>query len=257
MAGGPPANPAALAPLAFLGAAPDVSVGPKQANQEQCTPEDDDRNALVHDPNGDLFTCRRFPDGMKLGIVKVKLDREVNAYVVADSTTKEAIVIDPGLPVDKLVDQLKGFKVRYIVATHCHPGHVAGKDDLKELTGGLTALHSADAKQFLRSADRYLLDGDELEFGEFKLSVIHTPGHTPGSVCYVVANHAFVGDTILAGGIGKQTPETDLRRQMMSIGTKLLRLPPATALYPGHGPATSLERELAQNPIFRGAGARA
>src|ERR1700681_217865 len=192
---------------------------------------------------------------MKLGIVKVKLDREVNAYVVADSTTKEAIVIDPGLPVDRLVDPLKGLKVRYIVATHCHPGHVAGKDDLKNLVGGETALHSADAKQFLRSADRYLVDGDELEFGEFKLGVMHTPGHTPGSVCFVVANHAFVGDTLLAGGIGKQTPETDLRRQMMSIGTKLLRLPLPTALYPGHGPASSLERELAQNPVFRGVGA--
>ena len=190
---------------------------------------------------------------MKLGIVKVKLDREVNAYVVACSSTKEAIVIDPGLPSEKLVDQVKGLKVRYIVATHCHPGHVAGKDELKDITGGQTALHSADAKQFLRSADMYLMDGDELQFGEFKLSVLHTPGHTPGSVCFVVANHAFVGDTILAGGIGKQTPETDLRRQMMSIGTKLMRLPLATALYPGHGPATSLERELAQNPIFRGA----
>jgi len=130
---------------------------------------------------------------------------------------------------------------------------VAGKDALKEITGGETGLHSADAKQFLRSADRYLLDGDELEFGEFKLGVLHTPGHTPGSVCFLVANHAFVGDTLLAGGIGKQTPETDLRRQMMSIGTKLMRLPLTTALYPGHGPATSLERELAQNPIFRGA----
>ncbi|MDQ6721388.1 MAG: MBL fold metallo-hydrolase [Candidatus Dormibacteraeota bacterium] len=194
---------------------------------------------------------------MKLGIIKVKLDREVNGYVVACSSTKEAIVIDPGLPADKVADQVKGLKVRFIVATHCHPGHVAGKDELKELIGAQTALHSLDAKQFLRSADRYLLDGDELEFGEFKLSVLHTPGHTPGSVCFVVANHAFVGDTILAGGIGKQTPETDLRRQMMSIGTKLLRLPLTTALYPGHGPATSLERELAQNPIFRGVGARA
>ena len=189
----------------------------------------------------------------KLSIVKVKLDREVNGYVVSDSSTKEAIVVDPGLPVEKIAEQLKGLKVRYIVATHCHPGHVAGKDELKELTGGETALHSADAKQFLRSADRYLIDGDELEFGEFKFTVLHTPGHTPGSVCFVTANHAFVGDTILAGGIGKQTPETDLRRQMMSIGTKLLRLPLTTALYPGHGPATSLERELAQNPIFRGA----
>jgi hydroxyacylglutathione hydrolase len=190
---------------------------------------------------------------MKLGIVKVKLDREVNSYVVACSATKEAVVIDPGLPYEKIADQLNGLTVKFILATHCHPGHVGGKDELKELTGGQTALHSADAKQFLRSADRYLVDGDELEFGEFKLSVIHTPGHTPGSLCFVVANHAFVGDTILAGGIGKQTPETDLRRQMMSIGTKLLRLPLQTALYPGHGPATSLERELAQNPIFRGA----
>lgn len=193
----------------------------------------------------------------KLGIVKVKLEREVNAYIVSCATTKEAVVIDPGLPADKVAEQLRGLTLRWIIATHCHPGHVAGKDEVKELAGGQTALHAADAKQFLRSADRYLIDGDELEFGEFKISVMHTPGHTPGSVCYVVANHAFVGDTILAGGIGKQTPETDLRRQMMSIGTKLLKLPLTTALYPGHGPATSLERELAQNPIFRGAGAGA
>jgi hydroxyacylglutathione hydrolase len=193
----------------------------------------------------------------KLSIVKVKLDREVNCYVMSDATSKEAVVIDPGLPAEKIAEQVRGLTVRWILATHCHPGHVAGKDDLKDLAGGQTALHAADAKQFLRSADRYLIDGDELEFGEFKVAVMHTPGHTPGSVCYVVANHAFVGDTILAGGIGKQMPETDLRRQMVSIGTKLLRLPLTTALYPGHGPATSLERELAQNPIFRGAGAAA
>jgi hydroxyacylglutathione hydrolase len=193
----------------------------------------------------------------KLGIVKVRLDREVNGYILSCATTKEAVIIDPGLPADRLAEQTKGMTVKYIVATHGHPGHVAGKDDVKELTGGQTAIHAADAKQFLRSADRYLLDGDELGFGEFKLSVLYTPGHTPGSVCLVIANHAFVGDTLLAGGIGKQTPETDLRRQMMSIGTKLMRLPLQTALYPGHGPATSLERELAQNPIFRGAPSRA
>jgi hydroxyacylglutathione hydrolase len=192
----------------------------------------------------------------KLSIVKLKLEREVNCYVIACAATREAVVIDPGLPAERIVEQATGLTVKYIVATHGHPGHVAGKDDVKAVTGGLTGIHSADAKQFLRSADRYLLDGDELEFGEFKIQVMHTPGHTPGSVCFVVANHAFVGDTILAGGIGRQMPETDLRRQMMSIGTKLLKLPLTTALYPGHGQATSLERELAQNPIFRGAGAR-
>ena len=193
---------------------------------------------------------------MKLSIVKVKLDREVNGYVVSDSNSRDAVVIDPGMPAEKIVDQTKGLTVRYILATHGHPGHVGGKDDLKAITGGETGIHPQDAKQFLRSADRYLLDGDELDFGELKVLVVHTPGHTPGSVCYVIANHAFVGDTILAGGIGRQMPETDLRRQMMSIGTRLMRLPLTTALYPGHGPATSLERELQQNPIFRGTGAR-
>jgi glyoxylase-like metal-dependent hydrolase (beta-lactamase superfamily II) len=192
----------------------------------------------------------------KLSIVKVKLDREVNCYIVSDANSKEAVVIDPGLPADKIAEQARSLTVKHILATHGHPGHVGGKDDLKALTGGETAIHSADAKHFLRSADRYLLDGDELDFGEFKVYVLHTPGHTPGSLCFVIANHAFVGDTILAGGIGRQMPETDLRRQMMSIGTKLVRLPLTTALYPGHGPATSLERELQQNPIFR-AGARA
>ena len=192
----------------------------------------------------------------KLSIVKVKLDREVNGYIVSDAGTKEAVVIDPGLPAEKIAEQAAGLTVKFILATHGHPGHVGGKDDLKELVGGETGIHSADAKQFLRSADRYLVDGDELDVGELKVTVLHTPGHTPGSVCFVIANHAFVGDTILAGGIGRQMPETDLRRQMMSIGTKLMRLPLPTALYPGHGPATSLERELQQNPIFRGTGAR-
>ncbi len=192
----------------------------------------------------------------KLAIVKVKLDREVNCYIVSDANSKEAVVIDPGMPAEKIAEQAAGLTVKHILATHGHPGHVGGKDDLKALTGGETGIHTADAKQFLRSADRYLLDGDELPFGEFNVQVMHTPGHTPGSVCFIIANHAFVGDTILAGGIGKQMPETDLRRQMMSIGTKLLRLPPTTALYPGHGPATSLEREVAQNPIFRGAPVR-
>ncbi len=193
----------------------------------------------------------------KLSIVKVRLERDVNCYIVSDASTREAIVIDPGQPAEKIIEQAGNVTVKHILATHGHPGHVGGKDDVKAATGGQTGIHSADAKQFLRSADHYLADGDELEFGEFKVTVLHTPGHTPGSCCFLVANHAFVGDTILAGGIGKQSPETDLRRQMMSIGTKLLRLPVSTALYPGHGPATSLEREVAQNPIFRGAGVRA
>src|SRR5207247_6088071 len=133
----------------------------------------------------------------KLSSVNVKLDREVNSYIVSCATTKEAVVIDPGLPAEKIVEQAAGLTIKYILATHGHPGHVAGKDDVKTATGGETGIHSADAKQFLRSADRYLLDGDELEVGEFKLQVIHTPGPTPGSVCCIVASQDSFGDTVL------------------------------------------------------------
>ena len=185
----------------------------------------------------------------KLSIVKARLDREVNGYVLVSGG--EAAVIDPGEPVEKLAGQLTGATLKWIVATHGHPGHLAGKDALKELTGAVTGMHVADAKLFLRSADRYLVDGEELELGEVKIRVIHTPGHSPGSLSFLVGNHLFTGDTLLAGGIGKEMPGSDLRQQMMSIGSKLLRLPLTTAVYPGHGPATSLEAELRTNPVFR------
>jgi glyoxylase-like metal-dependent hydrolase (beta-lactamase superfamily II) len=181
----------------------------------------------------------------------VGLDRGVNGYVLTCSDTSETVVIDPGEPAAKLLGQLEGKKVRHLVATHGHPGHIAGKDTIKEATGAATAMHLADAKQFLRSADTYLLDGDELDFGTFKLRVLHTPGHTPGSLSLLVGNHLFTGDTLLAGGIGKEMPGSDLRQQMFSIGTKILRLPPTTALYPGHGPVTSLVNELSTNPYLR------
>jgi glyoxylase-like metal-dependent hydrolase (beta-lactamase superfamily II) len=187
----------------------------------------------------------------KLGIVKVKGEHDVNAYVVSCSATHEAVVIDAAQPVEKVLGQLNGLEVRWVVATHGHPGHVAAKDDLKTATGATTGMHVADAKAFLRSADRYLVEDDELEFGELALRVIHTPGHTPGSLCFVIGNHLFTGDTLLAGGIGRERPGTDVRLQLVSIGTKLARLPLGTAIYPGHGPVTNLANELRTSPVFQ------
>jgi hydroxyacylglutathione hydrolase len=187
----------------------------------------------------------------KLSIVRILGEREVNSYVVSCSATKEAVVIDPAEPAAKVGGQLTGLKPRWIVATHGHPGHLAGKDELKAATGAETAMNVADAKAFLRSADRYVTEGDELDFGEFKLRVIHTPGHTPGSLCFLVGNHLFTGDTLLAGGIGKELPGSDVRQQLISIGTKLARLPLNTAIYPGHGPVTKLETELRTSPVFQ------
>ena len=185
----------------------------------------------------------------KLSIVKAKLDKDVNGYVLI--VGGEAAVIDPGEPAEKLLGQLGGATLKWILATHGHPGHLAGKEALKDASGAETGMHVADAKLFLRSADRYLLDGDELDLGEMKVRVIHTPGHSPGSLSFLVANHLFTGDTLLAGGIGREMPGSDLRQQMISIGSKLLRLPLTTAVYPGHGPATSLDAEMRTNPYLR------
>lgn len=189
----------------------------------------------------------------RLSIVKVRCEKDVNSYVLLDSDSREAVVIDPGEPADKIVGQLEGAVLRWIVATHGHPGHLAGKDALKEaFPDAASAMHMADAKQFLRSADHYVLDADTLPFGSFALRVLHTPGHTPGSLCLVVGNHLFTGDTLVAGGLGKQMPGTDLRQQLMSIGSAFSALPLSAAVYPGHGPVTSLENELRTNPYLRG-----
>ena len=189
----------------------------------------------------------------RLGIVKVKGEKDVNCFVVSCTRTREAVVIDPVEPAAKVLDQLSGLKLRWIVATHGHPGHLAGKDAVHGVAGGTTGLHVADAKQFLRSAERYLVDGDELELGDFAAQVIHTPGHTPGSLCFLVGNHLFTGDTLLAGGIGREMPGTDLRQQLISIHGMLARLPLSTAIYPGHGPVTSLENEVRTSPVFQSA----
>jgi len=187
----------------------------------------------------------------RLGIVKVKGEHEVNAYVVSCTATREAVVIDPNLPADRLLDQLTDLRVQWVLATHGHPGHLAGKDAVKDATGATTAMHVADAKAFLRSADRYVEEDEELPFGQFALRVVHTPGHSPGSLCFLVGNHLFTGDTLLAGGIGRERPQSDVRLQLVSIHTKIARLPASTAIYPGHGPVTNLANELRSNPVFQ------
>ncbi|MGH7883936.1 MAG: MBL fold metallo-hydrolase [Candidatus Dormibacteraceae bacterium] len=194
----------------------------------------------------------------RINIVKIRGEEETNCYLVSCSGTKAAAIIDPVAPPEKVLNQLGNLQLKWIVASHGHSEQLAGKAAIQEATQAQSAMHMADAKAFLRSADRYLLDGEELELGEFKLQVLHTSGHTPGSLCFLIGNHLFTGDTLLAGGLVKPTPETDPQKQMISIATRIAPLPPATAIYPGRGPVTNLENELRTSPVFqalRGAGA--
>jgi glyoxylase-like metal-dependent hydrolase (beta-lactamase superfamily II) len=189
----------------------------------------------------------------KLQIRKVHVgDQGVNSYIVACAATKECIVIDPGANSEKILANLEGAVVRAILLTHAHPGHVGAKDALKDATGAPVGMHLADAKLYLKAAERYLADGDTVPFGQFVCEVIATPGHSPGGLCFKVGNHLFSGDTLLAGGVGRMDiPNAVGQQLLLSLHTRLLALPDNTVVYPGHGKNTTVGAERVSNPYLR------
>ena len=119
----------------------------------------------------------------RLSIQKVHVGKkDTNCYVVACTDTRQAVVIDPGDDAPKILSQLDGLDVKWIVFTHAHPGHTGAKDEVRAATQATTAMHLADATTYLKSAERYLVSTDTLPFGEFALEVLITPGHTPGGL---------------------------------------------------------------------------
>jgi glyoxylase-like metal-dependent hydrolase (beta-lactamase superfamily II) len=189
----------------------------------------------------------------RLSIYKIHVgEKDTNCYVVACAETKEAVVIDAGDDAPKILAQLDGLSVKWIVFTHAHPGHTGAKDEVKSATQAPTAMHLADATAMLKSADRYLLAGDALPFGDFALEVLPTPGHTPGGLSFKVGNHVFTGDTLLAGKIGRvDLPGSSPQQMLLSLHGQLLTLPDNTVVYPGHGPNTTIGAERLGNPYLR------
>jgi glyoxylase-like metal-dependent hydrolase (beta-lactamase superfamily II) len=193
-----------------------------------------------------------------------------NCSIVADLAAKRAIVIDPGGDYDEVqrrVDAL-GVKVDAIVHTHTHIDHVGATAELQRATRAAAKIHEAD--RFLydllpvqaamigvplpetAEMDGSLVDGGALSFGGLELGVLHTPGHTPGSVSFVLGGDLiFTGDTLFRRGIGR----TDLwggdhDRILKSLRGKLLALPDHVRVIPGHGPETTIGEERAENPFL-------
>lgn len=197
-----------------------------------------------------------------------------NCYVVGDPAAAEAVVIDPGGDADDIAASIaqRGLTVAAIVATHAHFDHILGAARLRELTGAAVYLHPADAPllDWMRESGRMFLgtdvgpppeidgratEGDCFDAGTVSLEVVHTPGHSPGSIALVAPGAVFAGDTLFAGSVGRtDLPGGDTRALLAAVRAKLFELDDDVEVHPGHGPSTTIGRERASNP-FVGDGA--
>jgi hydroxyacylglutathione hydrolase len=198
---------------------------------------------------------------------------QCNCYILGCVKTREALVIDPGDDVHLILPLLQkhGLNVKYILSTHAHIDHVGDLEKLKVETGAQTLLHERDLPLYqnlpaqaswlgvetpeMTQIDNLIQEGDKIAFGEHSGEILFTPGHTPGSLCLHLPgqmNFLFAGDTLFHRSIGR----TDLwggsyEHIIQSIRRKLLVLDERTIVYPGHGPATTIEEEKRLNPFLR------
>jgi len=173
-----------------------------------------------------------------------------NSYILICQETNESVVVDAPGEAGMVVERLRETKPQYILMTHDHFDHIGGLVELRSALEIPVAAHLADANDLPLEPDLLLNDGDEIFIGANKLRVLHTPGHTPGSVCFLVGNYLIAGDTLFPGGPGKTQSPDDFQRIIESITQRLFVLPDETRVYPGHGEATTIKEAKRQYQVF-------
>lgn len=195
---------------------------------------------------------------------------QTNSYLVCNEQTNEAIIIDAGANPGALLKKAENFQVKAILLTHAHFDHIAGLNEVRNITDAPVYIHHYEQEWLLNpdlngsskwpglggkticdKAERELEDGQRLELAGFTLSVLHTPGHSPGSVSFVLGDHLFCGDALFNRSIGRtDLPGGNYEQLIMSIQQKLLVLPDEVICYPGHGPKTTIGNEKLYNPFL-------
>ena len=197
----------------------------------------------------------------------------VNCYTLHEEGHDEAVVIDPGGSEEAVWMHIsaEGLTLKAILNTHAHADHIGAVDFLREKTGAKFYIHEADAPMLLdarknlsafmgmpivtKPADVLLKGGEVLDICHMKFTVLHTPGHSPGGVCYLMEDRVFSGDTLFAESVGRTDfPGSSAKDLMTSVREKLLVLPDEIKVYCGHGSETTIGHERKYNPYINGFG---
>lgn len=197
---------------------------------------------------------------------------DVFCYIIGDESSKTCALIDPAFETKMILNEVrqKGYKVTHLINTHCHSDHTAGNADIIAATGAKLLIHKLDAKQLTSNAnstfssafggkgspepDILLDDNDMINIGDTSLKVLHTPGHSAGSICLYTDGHVFTGDTLFIGGVGRtDLPGGSMQQLLKSIHEKIYTLPGETKIWPGHDygqfPHSTVDSEKRTNPF--------